>query len=213
MAIRDVQALGFFEGTLTAAQIMAEGGIPLTTTGPASNPDAGKHWWEFDGTKSLLMSAAPFELDDDFAVVAAVKCVTSPYGGWNHIFTGGMAAHVNFAIDGIQGLLYGYWDSDGGGAAQINSLVDLRNAPAVVSMVKRGKDKLLRVNGVQVAIDHTVLSPASPFTTCQIGSYNGGDGFVGGLGIVLPIKGTMTDDQLLIEERYVASQFPNGPVF
>lgn len=42
-----VERIGLFSGTVTAAQIEAAGGIPLTTTAPASSAN-GKYWWQFD---------------------------------------------------------------------------------------------------------------------------------------------------------------------
>jgi hypothetical protein len=51
-----VSSFGLFKGTWTAAQILAEGGIPTTTATAASNPSAGKYWWSFDGSNDSLLS-------------------------------------------------------------------------------------------------------------------------------------------------------------
>lgn len=42
-----VHEAGVFNGTVTAQQILAAGGIPLTTTAPASSA-LGNYWWQFD---------------------------------------------------------------------------------------------------------------------------------------------------------------------
>ena len=51
-----VHAVGVFKGTLTAAQILKKGGIPLTTSVAASNPVAGPYFWDTTGGKSLGMT-------------------------------------------------------------------------------------------------------------------------------------------------------------
>lgn len=48
-----VSAASRFVGTLTAAQILAFGGIPLTTTAPASTA-LGPWWWDTSGGKSIV---------------------------------------------------------------------------------------------------------------------------------------------------------------
>lgn len=42
-----LSAPALFQGTVTAQQIIAAGGIPLTTTAPASSA-LGNYWWQFD---------------------------------------------------------------------------------------------------------------------------------------------------------------------
>lgn len=44
-----VHEAGVYNGTVTAAEILAAGGIPLTTTAPASS-ELGRYWWQFDGS-------------------------------------------------------------------------------------------------------------------------------------------------------------------
>ena len=51
-----VDAAGLFQGTYTAQQIIDAGGIPLTTSAAASNPNAGKYSWQFDGSNDSLLT-------------------------------------------------------------------------------------------------------------------------------------------------------------
>ena len=44
-----------FNGTVTADQILAAGGIPLTTTAPASS-ERGRYSWQFDGSNDFLQT-------------------------------------------------------------------------------------------------------------------------------------------------------------
>lgn len=44
-----LERVGLFTGTVTASQILAAGGIPLTTTAAASSA-RGSYWWQFDGS-------------------------------------------------------------------------------------------------------------------------------------------------------------------
>jgi len=50
---------GLFQGTLTAAQILAQGGIPVTTTAPASNQNAGSYFWQFVDSNDSLNATIP----------------------------------------------------------------------------------------------------------------------------------------------------------
>lgn len=51
--VADLWTAGLFQGTYTAQQILDAGGIPLTKTAAASNPSAGKYYWQFDSTDVL----------------------------------------------------------------------------------------------------------------------------------------------------------------
>ena len=51
-----LDAFGLFQGTYTAQQIIDAGGIPLTTSAAASNPNAGKYSWQFDGSNDSLLT-------------------------------------------------------------------------------------------------------------------------------------------------------------
>jgi hypothetical protein len=51
-----VSSFGLFKGTWTAAQILAEGGIPTTTATAASNPTQVNTGGAFDGSNDSLLS-------------------------------------------------------------------------------------------------------------------------------------------------------------
>lgn len=50
-----VTRYGLFTGTVTASEILAAGGIPLTTTAPASSA-LGRYAWQFDGSNDFLQT-------------------------------------------------------------------------------------------------------------------------------------------------------------
>lgn len=50
-----VERVGLFQGTVTASQILAAGGIPTTTTAPASSTN-GPFAWQFDGNNDSFAS-------------------------------------------------------------------------------------------------------------------------------------------------------------
>ena len=96
-----VYRVGVFLGTLTAAQILAAGGIPVTTTAAASNPDAGKYSWSFDST-DLLSATIPAGWESatviDAAPTGAVASVQNVVG--THSIRGAMVTGVNLVTNG-----------------------------------------------------------------------------------------------------------------
>ncbi len=96
-----VDGLCIVNGTLTAAQILAAGGIPVTTTAAASNPDAGKYSWAFDST-DLLSATIPAGWETatviDAAPTGAVASVQNVVG--THSIRGAMVTGVNLVTNG-----------------------------------------------------------------------------------------------------------------
>ena len=76
------RACGVFKGTLTAAQILAYGGIPLTTTAVASSA-SGPGYLEFDGD-DFLTSAPLAQVGDDYYECIAVA-VDTDFAGYPFI--------------------------------------------------------------------------------------------------------------------------------
>lgn len=73
-----LHSAALFQGTVTAEEILANGGIPVTTSAPASSA-IGPQYWQFDGVDDLLqLSAVPFQMaDDHFVVVGATADIPS----------------------------------------------------------------------------------------------------------------------------------------
>jgi hypothetical protein len=209
-----VSALGISSGTYTAAQIQALGGIPTTTTAPASTA-LGPYSWEFDGTNdSLSLGSVPFQMGDDHcviagvaSVVAAAGCIVSPAGGAGANFPEVAGIYPSGSTTNIRAK----WVDNAG----VSSIVDV-TAPAgafVVSARKVGNAKIARMNGVAGTASNTVMGAAT-VTGARIGVFGaGGVLFNGSTGPIIMIKGTVNDADLLTLERFVASLTPNGPSF
>jgi len=84
-----------FQGTYTAQQIVDAGGIPLTTTAAASNPNAGKYWAQFDSTDVLTATyPAGYEAA---TVIDAVKSGVVTNQGVNVVGAYSIGPSVNTA--------------------------------------------------------------------------------------------------------------------
>jgi hypothetical protein len=206
---------GLFQGTLTASQILAEGGIPLTTSAAASNPSAGRYWWGSDGTNDYLdQGSVPFQQADDRAVIVAFNAQGSAAGTIYDISNAAGSPFVcRLQID-AGGLIHTYFRDDALTLVDMSYSVGF-NTPVVVSCRVVSGVRVLRVNGVQRATNSTVLG-TSTVTTARIGATAitaASVFFNGQISQVLPLKGTFTDADMLVLERFAASVTPNAPSF
>ena len=209
-----VGATGLFQGTLTAAQILNEGGIPLTTTAAASNPASGKYSWAFDGGDSLALGSVPFQMSDDFAIVGSVNTDAS---GTRTIFSLASTVSGNplISFDLTAGIPRLACRDDANVLSVATGGASFANQPIVMSGRKVGNTKVSRVNGSQTGTDATALG-ASTFTGAAIGvrPVSVPTGFlIGSTGLILAIKGTLTDSETLTLERLVSNLTPNAPSF
>jgi len=207
-----IQDVGLFQGTLTAADIIKQGGIPVTTTAPASNPNAGSYSWAFDGSNdSLQLSAVPFQMSDDHCVIAASenqKITGAPYifgvKGDSYLCSG--------AIAYASGKPMAFWYDGTTTAAVVHGSVV--TAPCVITASKVGANKTLRVNSVKSGATNTSVMASVATGSAYIGSSSGASAgtvenatyaFTGNLGPVIAIKGNVSDANLLLLEKLVAN--------
>jgi len=202
----DFYGCALFTGTLTAAQILAAGGIPLTTTTAASST-AGNYALQFNGTSNYLSLSAPlFQQTDDWCVVAgaqsnsaAANCVFSNAAG------GASEALPEIGFDSSG---HAYLTLVGGGTTvTLTSSSTYIGTPVVICARKVGSTIVLRINGVQVATGST----SGTYTTATNGAIGALPrssvtdyhlGMIYGMPI---IKGTVTDADMLTQERWVAA--------
>jgi hypothetical protein len=205
----DVAAQGVFQGTYTAAQIQALGGIPLTTTAPASTA-LGPYFWQFDGVNdSLALGSIPFTQADDHLVIFPVKC--DSVTGIAAFFSASGAASQRVAQMWRNATtLTVNWQDDIGGGASISSTIALGET-CIVTARKVGSTYVMRKNGVQVGTQTATLG-ATTLNGASIG-VSGGFYWTGAIGEGVIVKGTFTDADTLTLERQAAALFPNSPAF
>lgn len=210
-----VYRAGLFQGTLTASQILASGGIPVTTTAAASNPDSGKYSFRFDGSNdSLTLGSLPFGLADDHAFIVGAQ---SGQVGTSIALCGLYSSVANnprlqMYIGSANNLSMQYRSDGGTSVAPALSPALANFTPFVGSMRKTGTSATLRQNGslsttVSVATVDVVTADRAVIGETK-GSYMNGP-----IGPVLAIKGTVTDAELLMYERLVAALTPGAPSF
>lgn len=200
-----IYGLGLFAGALTAAQILAAGGIPLTTTAPASS-SAGVNYLEFDGVDDRLDLGGPlFQMADDHCVVvgASVGTVT------RHVVSpAGNSSAPYVEVAGILvggGYAYARWRDNANTTVNLTGNTPVGASTVVVSARKVGNTKQLKINGsLAVAPDTTPLGTTTvPYGA--IGQYAaGGDNYTGRIYPVLAIKGTVSAADLAVLEKFVA---------
>ena len=187
-----------------------------TTSAPASNPNAGKYSWSFDGGDSLTLGSVPFQMSDDHCVIAGLQLgansttryALNPAAGAGSQRVGSIYINASNTI--------GAGWTDDAAAANITSPATYTGQTVVASCVKQTNAKRLRVNGAQAgATDNTVMGTTTLTTGGAIGDWKSGGGnqWSGAIGPVILIKGTISDSDLLTLERWVASLTPNAPSF
>lgn len=210
-----VNQIGLFTGTLTAQQILSEGGIPLTTAAAASNAGAGRYSFGLNGsTQSLVTASAPFNQNDDWFMGIAFR-VDEVAGARValHAFADatskgpGLLANVTTGYPVLQLYDGTTWSVIQGNTSCVGQVVVLHATQV------SGVRKLWR-NGVLVGTDSTVLTPV----TCT-GLRIGGSGSTGGslvngmVGASMAHKGTFSDADALTLARSIAAATPGAPSF
>lgn len=203
---------GAFNQILTASQILNEGGIPLTTTAAASNPNAGRYSWQFAGAQSMALGSVPFQMADDFCFGVAFKCDSA--ATYRVAINPGYADASNYIILMVNAPT-GYVTCESAGTPNVTiaGSTSVVGACVVASVNKTGSTRTLMVNGVVVA-SSTTPQTASTYTTAAIGVKGSANGpFLGAIGNSYAIKGTVSAAEQLAQDRLLAQSFPNGPTF
>ena len=198
------QAGAIFQGTYTAQQIQALGGIPTTTTAPASTA-LGTQYWQFDGSNDSLSLGGPlFQMADDHCVVAgglyagstaSNNVVASPSQGASGNTRAGQIAYDS-SVASVQSSWYD-------GANYDNLLFSYPpNLAFVCTAARRGATGFQRVNGIQR--NSKTLTASFVSDRGSLGAYSQGDSFFpGNIYPVIVIKGTVPDADLLLLEKFV----------
>lgn len=198
-------------GAVHAAQITTANKPMLRSTG-------GKHYWQFDGSNDMLtLDSVPFLMSDDFAVVASYTPASLAVNA--DIFAQRSTAStvpttlMRLSTTGVIQCV----SKDGAGttatASTTNSAVTAGTV-CIASIRKVGSSRKARLNGGNTSTADTTSYGATSFNSAAIGVSPIGtpSGYVNGsVGPVIVIKGTVTDVDLLILERWVSSLTPNGP--
>jgi len=203
-----VSSFGLFKGTWTAAQILAEGGIPTTTATAASSPTSGKYWWSFDGSNDSLLSG---NLGITNACTIVIAGRVDALGAVRVFFaedTNGVTFYVGAAGRlefGKQGISLMTSTADG---------VIVAGVPFVITARLSSGTAVIRKNGAQIATAATGLT-FSATTGGRVGTGFNGTSFPtgGGFGWVVPIAAALSDADCLTVERLVGQQFPGMATF
>jgi hypothetical protein len=202
----DVAAQGVFQGTYTASQIQALGGIPLTTTAPASTA-LGPYWWSFDGVDdSMALSGPLFQPSDDWCVIAGAN--SNSASGYPMIFSHSDAAGISKAnLFFNQGKPCVEVAGTGGTVGPMYGSVRI-NETLIISGRKAALILTGRLNGVSFGTASTSALTLLPVTSAAIGCLPitaPGLFWQGAIYPIIAVKGTVTDADLLTFERLVGN--------
>lgn len=211
-----VAGTGLFVGTYTAAQIAACGGIPLTTTSPASS-SLGNWAWEFDGTDDRLsLSGLPFFSSNDHAVIVGCRRDT-PTGTYTGIYGSGGGGAQKSCHLGVTnaGMPYAQWQDDAATNAGIIGTTPKIGIPFVLSGRKVGTTYDARVDGLSIG-SLTATIGTTTLVNPNIGTVAAASGefLRGAVYPVVVIRDTVSDTVLSRLEKMVAALTgPTGVTF
>lgn len=179
-----------------------------TTTGAASS-DTGGYWWEFGNeptpNDSFALAAPPFQMGDDFAVVTGINVKPATYG--QRVFSvKGSPASIAMLVSNT-GLITGEFIDNAGGNTYPFAPGNVFNIPTVATLLKTGSSKIIRNNGV-AGSENTAALGAATCTAAGIGAIagTGGGHTTGSVYTTIAIKGTVSDADLRILEKFVGQQ-------
>jgi hypothetical protein len=193
---------GAFTGTYTASDIIKLGGIPLTTTAPASTA-LGPYFWQFDGVDdSLSLSGPLFQMSDDHCVIAGVR-FTNPamYPSVLTAAIGSPAAVCRMYADSPEwgGKLVVAYTNDAGTTTAAIASAYIAGSDVVFTSTKQGG--FCRAD-MDMAQGTPVAAPAGVFT---VGNGSIGGVIAGGVGAIVSVKGSVSSADLITLKRFVAS--------
>ena len=161
---------------------------------------AGKYWWQLDGTDSLSLSAPLFQMSDDHVVIAGFNASAVGVYVFSHTntSTGVHCATVRVASDGKPSA---WWRDDSTAQDVLYGPSSIVGSAAVVTAKKAASAKSLRVNGSLASSAGTSLGTT---TLNEYAIGKSGAGYMqGSIYPVIAIKGTLSDSDLLVLERFV----------
>lgn len=181
--------------------------IPTTTA--AASSSSGNYYWQFDGSNdSLALSSVPFQMADNFAIIAGMRGASLTQ---QDAFAVASTANANPLIKlGLTGSSQAQFvcRDDVGSTDNVTLASPLYGQTLVVLTGKKnGNDKTLRINGAANGTSSSSLG-ATTFTGAGIGHrplVSPSFVFLGSIYPVIAIKGTVSDADLLVLERWVGS--------
>lgn len=197
--------VGLSWGQLTAAEILAFGAIPLTTTAPASLGSTYRRW-EFDGTDDLFdLAPIPFLATDDYAagvVFRNDRGIGTPATVFDISAVAGTPIVLRLESQ-AGGTVNAYSQDNAATLINLSYTPGAVGVPRVVSGYKRSGVRGLRVAGMERVTSSAVLGTTT-VTTARLGAtaITTPNNFLrGGLFAAWAIKGTVPDSDLLILDR------------
>jgi hypothetical protein len=194
-----------FQGTYTSSQIQALGGIPLTTTAPASTA-LGPYFWQFDGVDDSLanLSTAICQLSDDHCFGVAGQADSSATG----VFlsqNGSANSRLQLYQSGTN--LVMDWADDA--AVTVNkTIANAVGSKFVASVRSIGGNKTLSLDSVVSGITSTAQGTGT-FTDFKLGANGVGVSSAnfqkGRTFAAYAIKGSVSDADRLVFDRLLAS--------
>lgn len=181
-----------------------------TTTAAASNATAGQYSGEFAGAQSLTLGSVPFQYTDDHAVITAGLANGVQQGFAAPLTISNTLRYASLSCANGSVISAEWYDG-----TQYVPLATpyVLGTSIVASAMRRGSSLMLRTNGIErgsgAAFTTAVSSSGAVALIGQsaLGWLNGGES------IVIFIKGTLSDADMLCLERFVASLTPGAPVF
>jgi len=205
---------GVFLGTVTPAQVLQCGGIPITTSAVASST-AGNFALNYNGTSAALaLQSLPYSVTDDHAVIQGL--VPRDISATRPSYTA-YASNSRYPVIyvGSGGLPTASWRDDAGTGPTLNFGAVTNGTPFVISARKVGSAVYVRKDGGGTLSGSIASLGTTTISAVMLGSSPPSSGFWSGeIYPTVVVKGAISDAELLVLERFVgALTGPTGVKF
>ena len=180
-----------------------------TASKPILRKPSNNYYLEFDGTNDVLATTiSPWIASDDYCITMGLSKASSPGTAKRVLHVGATASSSALApliVFASGGNVEAYWRDNSAVLLSASSgYSHSANVPFVVSARKVGNSKVCRVNGTGGAAETTAIGASAALDFLSIGAW-GASYFDGMVYPTILIKGTVSDANLLILERWVGS--------
>lgn len=198
-----------FNGDIDDVIVKEIPGIHATQATPANKPilrqSGGKYSWQFDGSNdSLSLSAPLFQMSDDHAVIASIApdAINAFQVSANPAANTATTARCAAIYTPTGSVVNATWTNDAATVFLVTAGTISVNEKAVVTASNRSGSCKARKNGGNWS---SSVTPTGVFTL-NTGHIGGGFGlaqYSGSMGATIAIKGTVTDSDILVLERFI----------
>jgi hypothetical protein len=197
-----------FQSAFSNIELREVTGIHATQSATANAPKLqqtdGINNWTFDGTSQYMtFGAPPFQLSNDYVVVMGLNSATNNATNRRFFSMQGSSSGLELIVNNTVGTLGAKYNNGTASTfATGPSSISLMGKTSVISL--KGSSSLISLSVNSNRATPVAVTGSSNFTAVYLASTNStNDFFAGNIYPLITIKGTVSDSDLLILEKFI----------